>query len=160
DIPADRVTWSERIYDFHGMPPGTFGGKVANFAALVHREDLPRVTTAIERAVEQGSPYEIEFRIVRPSGEVRWIATSGRVLYDAAGKPVRMLGATLDTTERTQAEEALREADRRKDEFLAMLGHELRNPLAPIQNALHILRQGAADGAQRLWAQDIMQRQV
>jgi PAS domain S-box-containing protein len=139
DIPNNRVTWSERVYEFHGMAPGTFGGRVEDFTALVHPDDAQSVSEAIQQAVRDGTPYTSEYRIVRPSGEVRWISTSGRVLYDGNGKPMRMLGANLDVTERRRTEEALRDADRRKDEFLAMLAHELRNPLAPIRNALGVL---------------------
>src|SRR5262249_18839512 len=101
-----------------------------------------------------------EFRIVRPDGEVRWLATSGRVLRDAAGRPARMLGAVIDVTERRAAEEALREADRRKDEFLAMLAHELRNPLGPIRHAAEVLRLiGPADPTLDR-ARDLIERQV
>jgi PAS domain S-box-containing protein len=139
DIPNNRVTLSERIYEFHGMTPGTFGGRVEDFTALIHPDDAKSVSEAIRQAVRDSTPYTSEYRIVRPSGEVRWISTSGRVLYDENGRPMRMLGANLDVTERRRTEEALRDADRRKDEFLAMLAHELRNPLAPIRNALGIL---------------------
>ena len=148
DIPNNRVAWSERTYEIHGVAPGTYGDTLEAFMALVHPEDAAKVSEAIRRAVEEGAPYSGEFRIVRPSGEVRWVSSTGRVLYEASGKPVRMLGAVLDTTERKMAEEALRDADRRKDEFLAMLAHELRNPLAPIRNALRILSvRGAATEA-------------
>jgi two-component system CheB/CheR fusion protein len=157
DIPTNRITWSERLYEFHGLVPGTFGGRVEDFAGLVHPDDATRVQAAIQGAVHDRAPYGIEFRIVRPGGEVRWIATSGRVLYDADGRPVRMLGAAIDVTERRAAEEALREADRRKDELLAMLAHELRNPLAPIRNALAVLKAGGADGEA---VRDILERQV
>jgi len=113
DIPADRVAWSARVYEFHGLTPGTFGGRVADFAALIHPDDRDRVAEAIRRAVEEGEPYSGEFRIVRPTGEVRWIATHGRVLRDAAGRPLRMIGATTDVTERRQAEQALRASEER-----------------------------------------------
>jgi two-component system CheB/CheR fusion protein len=160
DIPGDRFTWSERTYEFHGLVPGAFGGRLEDFKSLIHPEDAERVAAAVRRAIEDGTPYTAEFRIVRPGGEVRWIASNGRVRYDRAGKPMRMLGATLDTTERKAAEEALREADRRKDEFLAMLAHELRNPLAPIRNALHLLTQTSAEATAGTWAKEVMARQV
>jgi PAS domain S-box-containing protein len=160
DIRDNRVTWSERIYEFHGLPLGSFGGKVEDFTVLVHPDDAARVAEAIRRAVEQGQAYSLEFRIVRPGGEVRWIATNGRVLYGAAGEPVRMLGASLDVTERRAAEEALKKADRSKDEFLAMLAHELRNPLAPIRNAVQVLKLTGPADAHRAQAQEMIDRQV
>jgi PAS domain S-box-containing protein len=160
DIRDNRVTWSERIYEQHGLPLGSFGGKVEDFTALVHPDDAVRVTEAIRQAVEQRQPYSLEFRIVRPGGEVRWIATNGRVLYGAGGEPVRMLGASLDVTERRAAEEALKEANRSKDEFLAMLAHELRNPLAPIRNAVQVLKLIGPSDANRTQAQEMIDRQV
>jgi CheY-like chemotaxis protein/nitrogen-specific signal transduction histidine kinase len=71
----------------------------------------------------------------------RWLHVEDRsvVLADAAGQPGRLVGCTTDVTQRVEAAEALRQADRRKDEFLATLAHELRNPLAPLRNALQIL---------------------
>jgi PAS domain S-box-containing protein len=160
DIRADRVTCSDRIYEFHGLPPGTFGGRVQDFASLIHPDDAERIADAIRRAMESREPYGEEFRIVRPSGEVRWIATHGRVLRDEADRPVRMLGATIDVTERRAAEEALREADRRKDDFLAMLAHELRNPLGPIRTATEVLKLIGPAEPILTQARDMIQRQV
>ncbi|TMA72204.1 MAG: response regulator [Deltaproteobacteria bacterium] len=89
-----------------------------------------------------------------PGGEVRWLSGKGQVLSDARGRAVRMLGVGMDISERKRLEGELRrradelaDADRRKDEFLAMLAHELRNPLAPLSNALHLLAQDAGDRA-------------
>ncbi len=159
DMASDRVTWSEHIFEFHGLTPEHFRGRVEDVMAQIHPEDVAGVVAATRRAVEERQPFSQEFRIVRPTGEVRWIATHGRVLYDA-GRPVRMLGATIDVTERRAIEEALRQADRRKDEFLAMLAHELRNPLAPIRNAVQVLRQHGTPGPEAELVRDIIDRQV
>ena len=88
--------------------------------------------------------YEYIFTpVLGPDGEVEIIA-----------------GTTRDVTERKQSEEALREADRRKDEFLAMLSHELRNPLAPIRNSIYILRHTATDSDEAARAQNVIERQI
>ena len=101
-----------------------------------------------------------EFRIVRPDGEVRWIASRGKVFLDRDGEPERMLGLNLDLTDRKKIEDALLNADRRKDEFLATLAHELRNPLAPIRNAVQVLkRKGSADPEVE-WAYGVLERQA
>jgi CheY-like chemotaxis protein len=71
---------------------------------------------------------------------VRWILSRCRVEHDRAGTPVRVFGVDMDITERKRTEEALREADKRKDEFLATLAHELRNPLAPIRMSLEVMK--------------------
>src|SRR4029453_17825875 len=108
-------------------------------------DDREATRRAIERAIEGRTDYDTEFRTVGPQGRVRWIRAIGRAFYDLAGTPMRFDGITVDVTQRIEQEQALREADRRKDEFLATLAHELRNPLAPIRNALHLM--GRPDGS-------------
>src|SRR5262249_22727218 len=115
-------------------------------------------------ALEEGSGYDIEFRSFWPDGSVHMIAAKGRVLRDAEGRPVRMLGTAMDVTERRRLEderrrhvEELAEVDRRKDEFLAMLAHELRNPLAPLGTSLELLGT-SVDGRERFL--EIAKRQV
>ncbi len=83
-------------------------------------------------------------RVVWPDASVHWIEMHGSVLDDG-GRPGRMLGTVTDITERKRIEAVLRDADHRKDEFLATLAHELRNPLAPIRNSLHIIRLSKAE---------------
>src|SRR5215813_4062622 len=85
--------------------------------------------------------YQIEKRFVRKDGSVVWTEIRRSAVRDAEGAPLYTIGAMRDITERKRAQDALRDADRRKDEFLAMLAHELRNPLAPIRNAITLLEQ-------------------
>ncbi len=85
---------------------------------------------------------------------------SASIIRDEKGVPQSVVAVVQDITERKLAEEALREADRRKDEFLATLAHELRNPLAPICNSLHILRLAGADAAAHEPVVEMMERQV
>jgi PAS domain S-box-containing protein len=146
DIVGQRLNWSEEVFAIHGISPGDFKGRIEDFTAVIHPEDAGRVGQAIRRALESRERYEIEFRIVRPDGEARWIITNGRGFHDESGTPVRMLGAMLDVTDRHQAEEERarlldRESEARaeaeaaneaKDHFLATLSHELRTPLTPV----------------------------
>src|SRR5699024_8531641 len=83
-----------------------------------------------------------------PRGTTRWLADKGKVLLDPEEQPLYLIGACVDITEHHQQQvqlrqqaELLKEADRRKDEFLATLAHELRNPLTPLTNSLQILKQ-------------------
>jgi signal transduction histidine kinase/CheY-like chemotaxis protein len=101
-------------------------------------------------------------RIRCADGTYRWIESTAVPLFDqqaeSPGGYKGLIGISMDITDLMQAEQELREADQRKDQFLATLAHELRNPLAPIRNAVHILRTRGADPAIRK-LQDIIDRQ-
>jgi PAS domain S-box-containing protein len=145
DLPADRVTWSDRIYDIYGVAPGAFGGTVADHARRVHPDDAARVGRAIQDALAGTAEYDTAFRILRPDGEVRWVATTGEVYRGPDGEPLRMVGAAADVTAQKEFELARERlldheraaraeaeaANRAKDRHLAFLAHELRGPLTP-----------------------------
>jgi len=130
-------------------------------------EERGRVTAAVERAIRDKSAFELEHRVRRVDGSIGWTFSRAVPILNEAGEITEWFGAASDVTARKEAEETLRqnaaelkEADRRKDEFLAMLAHELRNPLAPISYALQALRlKSTADASQKA-AQDIIDRQV
>ena len=140
--------------------------------ARIHPDDRERVrqTFAAALAPTSDGRYRSEYRIVWPDGTVHWCNASGRVYFAGEGverRAVRVVGVEGDVSERKQAEaalheanERLREADRRKDEFLGMLSHELRNPLAPIRNASYLLRQAPPGSDQATRAQLVIERQT
>jgi signal transduction histidine kinase/ActR/RegA family two-component response regulator len=127
--------------------------------ASIHPDDRPRVDAAAMAVVQDRSDYDVEYRVVWPDGTIHWILVRGRASYDTDGVPLRISGVSLDMTDRRRDEEALRAADRKKDDFLALLAHELRNPLAPITNALQTMRR-TNDGVLRERCEAIMQRQT
>ena len=125
----------------------------------IHPDDREERLKRVRRAIETGEPYEAEYRIVT-GGKPRWVISRGTVDYDETGKPTHFTGVLVDITARKQAEEALLEADRQKNAFLAQLAHELRNPLAPIRNAARIFRLKQSSAGDVLWASDMIDRQV
>ncbi len=133
----------------------------------IHPDDRARLAAAWRHAVETRSPYAVEFRQIHASGAWRHMECRAVPILDDAGGVREWVGMNVDITERKLAEaalrdvnELLRDADRRKDEFLAMLSHELRNPLAPIRNAVAILDRATPTGAQAARARAVIGRQV
>jgi len=130
-----------------------------DFWSFIPQDEHEAVRALLGRLTREAPEVRIENRFGTAEGE-RWMLWTNRALaFDAAGRVLEAQATGVDITERRRAEEALREADRRKDEFLAMLAHELRNPLAPIRNALHLLRISGA-GPVAAEARDVMERQL
>ncbi len=145
DLPFDGLVWNPKCKEHFGLAPDA-EVTIDTFYERIHPEDREVTRRAIERSIGDRSEYDAEFRTVDPQGRVRWVRAIGQPFYDVEGTPLRFDGITVDVTGRIEQEQALREADRRKDEFLATLAHELRNPLAPIRNALHLMRRPDGDG--------------
>ena len=108
---------------------------------------------------QMSGSYDVLYRLRRADGVYRWTRAIAARLYDEQGRPLKWVGMHLDVTEQIEAERALREADRRKDEFIATLAHELRNPLAPLRNTLEYLKLARPDDALKR-SLDIIDRQV
>jgi PAS domain S-box-containing protein len=143
NIPLDQITWSDRVYEIHGLTPDLFGGRVEDFGKLVHPDDLPRVQDAIANAIEQGAEYkDIEFRALRADGTEVVLLTSARVICDSKGQPARMVGATVDITRRKHAEEAMRKSEKlaAAGRLAASIAHEINNPLEAVTNLLYLAR--------------------
>jgi PAS domain S-box-containing protein len=122
---------------------------------------FPRDEQPATRALRGGTVLrDVEMGVPRADGSVRWISVNAQPVRDADGTLFGAVASFFDITGRKNTEAALREADRRKDEFLAMLSHELRNPLAPIRNAVFILKHVPPDSAQANAARAVIERQV
>jgi PAS domain S-box-containing protein len=127
---------------------------------ILHPDDAEDTVTAWKNCVRTGQTWYREHRMLGVDGKYHAILAQGVPIRDDTGRIQRWAGINLDISRMKRTEHALLDADRRKDEFLATLAHELRNPLAPIRNAVHILDSEAADVAQRKWGREVIGRQV
>jgi PAS domain S-box-containing protein len=156
---TNEVYWSPQYRELYGLDPESapdYEAGMANVAAA----DRPAIESALAAALTNGAEFRSEHRIAHPERGERWILAIGNVLKDRESGATRMVGVVMDITARKRIEEALREEDRRKDEFLATLAHELRNPLAPISNAVHIIRLPDAPPDAQQAAREVIGRQV
>lgn len=110
DIPSGKLHWSEEVESMFGFDPDSFEGAYDAFIERVHPEDRERVMMAVDRCIENGVSYELEHRIVRPDGRIRWVLEVGDVVPDHAGRPVRMVGVVRDITARKESAAKLERA--------------------------------------------------
>jgi two-component system CheB/CheR fusion protein len=135
---------------------------------LDHPADRDADEKALARLLRaESGQYRAEKRNIRKDGAVIWVQVEASLIRDGQGLPIRIIGIILDITERKRLEEELKRrmeelkvSDRRKDDFLATLAHELRNPLAPIRNAAAILQRMHVSDPQLQWCRDIIDQQV
>lgn len=126
----------------------------------IHPEHAPRVLEKMKRQTEAGQAWEDTFPLRGANGRYRWFLARAVPIRSEEGKVVRWFGTHTDITEHRKAQEALTETDRRKDEFLAVLAHELRNPLAPVRSAVDLLALRAPADPILARASKIIGRQV
>jgi PAS domain S-box-containing protein len=166
DIANDKLYLSPEYRDLYGLPadaPVTYD----MWLNFIYDEDRERIASYGKTFFESGTDYRVEFRIKHPTRGVRWLAGIGTLTRDANGRGGRFTGINLDITDRKQAEEALnrlvdalREADRRKNDFIATLAHELRNPLAPIRSSVELFRFCTPGDRDWEWGRELIEQQV
>ena len=157
--PDGTITYANRRWrEYYGL---TLEQNSEGCSELVlHPDDYERCVTEWSEALREGKQYEIEVRNRRHDGVYRWFITRAVPLRDGLGQIVSWFGVTTDIQDQKETQEHLQEVDRRKDEFLATLAHELRNPLAPIRNSVQFLRMSAKDPSASEHAAAIIDRQV
>ncbi|HEU5182006.1 MAG TPA: ATP-binding protein, partial [Candidatus Polarisedimenticolia bacterium] len=161
NLATGRMTGSPELFVIFGLDPArdAFPDFQEQDGVLFPHESWLTLQEAARATLRSGIDYDLDLPALRHGAPI-WITARGEPVRNAAGEIVGLRGTVQDVTDMKQAQEALQEADRRKDEFLATLAHELRNPLAPIHNALQILRLPGAEGAGAERIYEMMSRQV
>ncbi len=155
--PDGHIAWyNQRWYDYTGT---TLHEQVGwRWQSVVAPDDLQRIVARWSTVLASGEPWEDTFRLRRHDGEFRWFLSRARPLRDVTGRIVRWFGTAVDIDDQKCAEVQARASNRAKDEFLAVLGHELRNPLAPILTALDLMAMSDPTVFKR--ERDVIERQV
>ena len=174
NIATGAFTWSDALYRLFGLDPQTHVAGFETWRAVMHPDDVAQAEAATQQAVHDRAPLASEFRVVLPSGDLRWIETLGDITCDARGQPERMSGICIDATERKRAAEQLHKhrehleelvaertaalgeakghaeaANRSKSAFLANMSHEIRTPMNAIIGLTHLIARDTQDARQR-----------
>lgn len=172
DLQIDAVTWSAELFTLLGLLLEECQPSYQAWASSVHPEDLAAAEAAIQQAMQARTEYQHEYRTVWPDGSIHWTEAKGHFAYDPQGQPRRMIGVLVDISQRKQAEQAREQllerermarnqaetANRIKDEFLAVLSHELRSPLNPILGWVKLLQTKQHDPAKTKYALETIER--
>jgi len=162
-VPPRKTVWrSDGLAALLGYESGEEITGVDWWQSSIHPDDLLRGWQDAQSAL--GDPaiptYDAQYRIRHREGQWIWVWDRARIVRDNDGRVLRIVGHVTDVSDQKQAEDLLKEADQRKNEFLATLSHELRNPLAPIRNAVNILRMKGARETDLRKSRDVIDRQV
>jgi PAS domain S-box-containing protein len=148
---TNELFWTEDYYHLHRVPL-TLQPTYDEWLKLVHPEDRPQAESRVRQTIaERRDSFENEYRIVDGDGNIRWISTHGRFFYDKAGIPVRLVGISLDITQRKKAEDALRRTEKlaATGRLAASIAHEINNPLEAVTNLLFLVSSYEMSGEAR-----------
>ncbi|MDB5953761.1 ATP-binding protein [Ramlibacter sp.] len=160
DVRAGTMFHSPRLKALLGYTEEEFPDRPGVLTTFMHPDDRATVRAALRAHLSGHAPYQAECRLREKNGPWRWFLVTGMALRDEHRRVYRMAGSLIDISERKESEILLQQSNRAKDEFLATLAHELRNPLAPLRTGLQILKKPAAGEAVQQRTLQTMDRQL
>ncbi|MDO8700530.1 MAG: response regulator [Deltaproteobacteria bacterium] len=155
DLASNKLTWDATMFDIYGFPP-VVPMPYERWSAAVHPEDLPAVESSLQRVIDEKGQGSAEYRIILPDGSVRNVSWIERVVLDEHANVSRLIGVSMDTTDRKRADAELRTAkdaaeaaNRAKSEFLANMSHEIRTPMNGVIGMTDLLLETKLTSTQR-----------
>lgn len=146
DSASGQSHWNRHMFDLLGLPAHEDGLAQGDlFMAMVHAQDRAAVEAAVTQALEGSAGLEMEMRLVRADGELRWVLSRAQVVCDEHGRALRMVGVSLDISAQKAAQAALAEALKAKDTLLYEVHHRVKNNLQIINSLLSLQRRSVKD---------------
>jgi PAS domain S-box-containing protein len=149
DVCGSRLIWDDRMHRIYGTARSADTEPYALWLERIHPEDRDRCESEIATAVRGEKEFDTEFRIVRPTGEIRYLKAASRTRRAADGAALRMIGVNIDVTELREATHKAEHANRAKSQFLANMSHEIRTPMNAVIGLSYLLAQTGLDTEQR-----------
>ena len=180
DVLTDKISYQGGLALLYGRDDARDLDDYDKFIAIIHPDDLDRLTAAIQDCMASDIPYRAEFRVLWPDGSVHWLASQGGLSRDESGRVIRLSGVNIDISARKEAEsqvlmlnedlerrveqrtkelarakEAAENATRAKGEFLANMSHEIRTPMNGVIGMTELLLDTGLNNLQRDYARTI-----
>ena len=133
DLTSGKIIWDEGQHAIYGVTPGQFAVTPEHLKVLILPDDWERLQVGMEALLQEGQSHQAEFRMGRPTGEVRWCASTAAATRDPDGKVVRVSGVTMDITERKEAEE-------RQALLAREVDHRAKNAMAIVQSIVKLTK--------------------
>jgi PAS domain S-box-containing protein len=158
-MPMGKIFWNDKCKE-HFFVPEDAEIDFDVFYSRIHPDDREHTRAAVDASVVDRKGYDVEYRVLAPDGRERWLRAKGRTYYDRDGAPTRFDGITIDISDTKRIQAELARSNQQKDDFLAMLAHELRNPLAPITAAADLLAIAPPEPARIARMSEVLSRQA
>lgn len=158
NLATNAVHWSDELYRIYGFEPGSIAPDYALVLARMHPESKDEFLRAIDAALKEDRPFEMDYRFFRKDGVEAALHTIGQVIRDASGAPVRMLGIVQDITERKKAEDLIHCSLQEKEVLLKEIHHRVKNNMQVIHSLLNLQAKSIPDKSVRVLFEDARNR--